>query len=137
MNDDTFIIRKEDAKECICYNNDDEIDGLLSVKKINVPRIISLAQIPHYSNFFITVHPFILTGYRIHYSLKDCINSIFSMHNETTNIWSHFLSLIGFILLILFNSCNDVSIVYLYIISTLICFSASIFFHVLNSHSED
>ena len=33
MNDDTFIIRKEDAKECICYNNDDEIDGLLSVNK--------------------------------------------------------------------------------------------------------
>lgn len=31
---------------------------------------------------------FINQGYRVHYSYKECFRSIFSRHNETSNIWT-------------------------------------------------
>ena len=34
---------------------------------------------------------FIRTGYRVHYAYRTCIASIFRLHNETTNIWTHLL----------------------------------------------
>lgn len=40
----------------------------------------------------------ILSGYRInHYSFGRLFKSICGCHNETTNIWSHFIAAIGFI----------------------------------------
>ena len=43
---------------------------------------------------------FILTGYRIGFTkVKDVLKSLFMIHNETTNIWSHMLGIIMFILL--------------------------------------
>lgn len=38
-------------------------------------------------------NPFILTGYRNRLGSVDCLRSLFQLHNETINIWSH---LIGF-----------------------------------------
>ena len=35
---------------------------------------------------------FILTGYRTEHTIFDCIKSIFSIHNETLNIWTHLLA---------------------------------------------
>ena len=37
---------------------------------------------------------FILTGYRTKHSVLDCVRSVFALHNETLNIWTH---LAGFI----------------------------------------
>ena len=34
---------------------------------------------------------FILKGYRIDYSLKDTFRSLFRLHNETGNVWTHLL----------------------------------------------
>jgi len=36
-------------------------------------------------------NPFILTGYRNRLSFLDCLRSLFLLHNETINIWSHLL----------------------------------------------
>lgn len=43
---------------------------------------------------------FILTGYRLGFSkVKDVLRSLFMIHNETTNIWSHLSGVLLFIML--------------------------------------
>ena len=45
---------------------------------------------------------FIQTGYRLgHTGFKDALLSAFSWHNETTNIWSHFLPCLMYILILI------------------------------------
>ena len=137
MKDDSFVIRKQDEKESCFFNDDEDNTGLLALKMKKSARIISLGEIPHYSNFFITVHPFIYTGYRIHHSLSDCFKSIFSMHNETSNIWSHLISLIAYVLLMIMMKHIYNTVVYFYLLSTILCFLASTAYHTFNSHSEE
>jgi adiponectin receptor len=64
------------------------------------PKIISLDEVPMFRKLFIQVHPFILNGYRIHHEIKDCFLSVFKLHNETLNIWTHMLPFIGFLILL-------------------------------------
>ena len=41
---------------------------------------------------------FLIHGYRInHHKTIDILKSLFSMHNETLNIWSHLIGVIVFI----------------------------------------
>lgn len=40
---------------------------------------------------------FILTGYRFYSSRRACLRSVFAVHNETCNIWTHIIGLIFFI----------------------------------------
>ncbi|KAF9140966.1 hypothetical protein BG015_001457 [Linnemannia schmuckeri] len=42
-------------------------------------------------------NPYILTGYRFLSSKRQCLWSIFKIHNETCNIWTHMLGLFGLI----------------------------------------
>ncbi|KAG0306812.1 hypothetical protein BGZ98_001677 [Dissophora globulifera] len=44
-------------------------------------------------------NPYILTGYRFLSSKRQCLWSIFRIHNETCNIWTHMIGLIGLIAL--------------------------------------
>ncbi len=37
-------------------------------------------------------NPYITDGYRMHYSAREAMRSLFSIHNETANIWSHGLA---------------------------------------------
>lgn len=39
---------------------------------------------------------FIEKGYRVNYSWKMCIKSIFRAHNETINVWTHFIGVLIF-----------------------------------------
>jgi len=64
------------------------------------PKIISLDDVPRFRRLFIQVHPFILNGYRIHHEIRDCFLSVFKLHNETLNIWTHLLPFIGFLVLL-------------------------------------
>mmetsp|Transcript_15593 Transcript_15593/g.26845 ORF Transcript_15593/g.26845 Transcript_15593/m.26845 type:complete len:369 (-) Transcript_15593:49-1155(-) len=50
---------------------------------------------------------YILTGYRVHFSFGLCLRSLFRIHNETVNVWSH---LLGFFL---FLGLTAVTYVYL------------------------
>ncbi|KAH8800335.1 hemolysin-III related-domain-containing protein [Xylogone sp. PMI_703] len=38
-------------------------------------------------------HPFILTGYRFLPRKRNCVRSVFAIHNETTNIWTHIIAI--------------------------------------------
>ncbi len=72
-------------------------------KESKKAAIISLYELPKYKNFFITVHPFIIHGYRIHHSLSQCLKSIFAMHNETLNIWTHLIPFFIFLGVFIYN----------------------------------
>lgn len=55
----------------------------------------------------------ILKGYRIGFSLSDIPKTLFMVHNETTNIWSHLLGFLFFVFLmayITFWTMPDASI---------------------------
>jgi predicted membrane channel-forming protein YqfA (hemolysin III family) len=45
-------------------------------------------------------NPYVLGSYRMNLTLQECISSLFSIHNETLNIWTH---LFGFILFLFFS----------------------------------
>lgn len=54
-------------------------------------------------------NPFITAGYRFNYHWRKCVRSIFSLHNETWNVWTHFIGFFifaGFTIHVLYN--NDV-----------------------------
>jgi adiponectin receptor len=42
---------------------------------------------------------YVLSGYRFYRNSKDCLRSLFSLHNETMNIWSHLLGFFFFLYL--------------------------------------
>lgn len=40
---------------------------------------------------FLRDNGFILDGYRVNHTFLSSLHSLFTLHNETVNVWSHFL----------------------------------------------
>lgn len=88
----------------------------------------------------------LIFGYRpINNSYRDCFYSLFQLHNETGNIWSHLLGAILFIWLRiklnqndLMKSLNKVDVFCFdfYFFGAIICFTFSTCFHLFVSHSK-
>jgi adiponectin receptor len=57
------------------------------------PPLRELNSVPDYLKW----NPYITTGYRCDLTLKQCLLSFFSLHNETGNVWTHFLAAIYFV----------------------------------------
>jgi len=75
-------------------------------------------------------------------NFKACIHSIFSIHTETGNIWTHILGCLFFIG-ILFNlmiatdmDIADKTVIGIFLLGGIICFFLSFFFHTVCCHSE-
>jgi len=49
---------------------------------------------------------YIIYGYRSKKNIGECLFSIFKIHNETINIWSHLISLITFIYILWYDVIN-------------------------------
>ncbi|KAI0383100.1 HlyIII-domain-containing protein [Hypomontagnella monticulosa] len=91
---------------------------------------------------------FILTGYRqASYSYFNSMRSIFAIHNETANIWSHLLGA-AFFMSVLYqylelgmNSkeirTQDVVALSVYNLSVTVCFVLSTIFHTFSDHSQE
>ena len=46
---------------------------------------------------------FLKTGHRIFFhTYPDCVRSMFMLHNETINIWSHFIGVLIFLFMIFY-----------------------------------
>eukprot|EP00026_Physarum_polycephalum_P008313 Phypoly_transcript_08395.p1 GENE.Phypoly_transcript_08395~~Phypoly_transcript_08395.p1 ORF type:complete len:377 (+),score=25.48 Phypoly_transcript_08395:190-1320(+) len=45
---------------------------------------------------FLADNEFILHGYRVHFSFKLCMESLFRRHNETLNVWTHLVGTLCF-----------------------------------------
>jgi len=82
-------------------------------------------------------------------SFSECFKSVFRLHTETGNIWTHLLGFIGFVVItVLFyykplcKYCNaDINIseklIFLYFfIAAMLCLGFSTIFHTVNCHSE-
>lgn len=87
---------------------------------------------------------FIVTGYRAYYSAKQCFSSIFRVHNETMNIWTHMLGFFLYVamLLISFNLApldspiSDKIILALFLFSAVQCLFFSSAFHTFCAHKR-
>lgn len=121
------------AEPCIYLKDEDQIElkedmvdnDIITINKKSfpetgekiqyIPEIISLDKVPRYSNLFISVHPFILHGYRIHHSIKDCLFSWFKLHNETLNIWTHIVPCLFFLGIFIY----DLASIYIFFIKVM------------------
>lgn len=77
------------------------------------------------------------------YSYITCTRSMFQLHNETVNIWTHLLGGFYFahLCLSIFNSPNltadDKWVVGLFLFSATACHVMSTLYHIFNCHSEN
>lgn len=96
---------------------------------------------------FLTGNPHIKSGYRGYLPLKLCLKSLFLLHNESINVWSHLV--VG--LYFFYQYYNDMTLVdndhdnssydrvafITMIIAIQICMFASATFHLFNCQSHD
>lgn len=60
------------------------------------------AGIPDYLIF----NKFIYSGYRVNFTIRDSVQSLFELHNETMNIWTHALGFVMFLCLTVALICS-------------------------------
>ncbi|KFH67900.1 hypothetical protein MVEG_06631 [Podila verticillata NRRL 6337] len=94
-------------------------------------------------------NPAILTGYRREtLSHRKSLASLFYLHNESVNIWSHLLGAIAFVIIspiayfrvigVLDTiQWTDIGVFYAFIVGAIICLSMSASFHTFCCHSEE
>ncbi|CAI5737038.1 unnamed protein product [Peronospora destructor] len=51
---------------------------------------------------YLADNSYIRSGYRLHYSARDCFLSLFELHNETLNVWTHIVGSFIFLMLMLY-----------------------------------
>jgi adiponectin receptor len=97
-------------------------------------------EAPHYLKH----NSFIKTGYRYQSTAWQCIKSLAHLHNQTTNIYSHLLAALGFLLLLLrLNTVIGISVgvehwVWLgaEVTAQVVLFTFSAVFHLFDAHSH-
>ncbi|KAM0806227.1 hemolysin-III related-domain-containing protein [Usnea florida] len=110
-----------------------------------IQRVVHRDEVPDWMR----ADPYIRRGYRRQLnSFRACFWSLFYLHNELVNIWSHLLPACVYLLALLsldfhmFHSdfrapARDFAICQLYIVCTLICLFLSAIYHCTNAHSEE
>ncbi|KAG0234635.1 hypothetical protein BGW42_006386 [Actinomortierella wolfii] len=89
-------------------------------------------------------NPYILTGYRFLSSKRQCLLSIFKIHNETCNIWTHMLGFFGLIALGYYihmemlknGSMWDHGVFLLFFLAASKCLVCSTLYHTFLCHSR-
>ncbi|KAG6603018.1 Adiponectin receptor protein [Phytophthora cinnamomi] len=51
---------------------------------------------------YLADNSYIRSGYRLHYSARECFLSLFELHNETLNVWTHMVGSFIFLTLMLY-----------------------------------
>ncbi|GMF19734.1 unnamed protein product [Phytophthora fragariaefolia] len=51
---------------------------------------------------YLADNSYIRSGYRLHYSVRECFLSLFELHNETLNVWTHMVGSFIFLSLMLY-----------------------------------
>lgn len=91
-------------------------------------------------------NPHIIRGYRFHVTKLECLRSVFGVHNEMTNIWTHAIGLI-IVLAVAFyfyptsanfsiSTRSDVFIAAVFFFAACKCLVCSVMWHTFNSISE-
>lgn len=79
------------------------------------------------------------------YSYKSCLRSVFSIHSETGNIWTHIIGALGFAVFSAYFFTSPVlnldwagsAVFGLYFVGAVTCLGLSATYHTLNCHSPD
>jgi len=107
---------------------------------VSSSRLLKCTEVPSYVREIS-----ISTGYRDTLSYKDCVKSIFRLHNETVNIWSHLAGFVYFLYLLHQNFTDhqphnrtsiDVLAVGIQLCTYQACMLGSSLFHTFLCHSE-
>jgi adiponectin receptor len=89
------------------------------------------------------IERFILSGYRLNLSLKECFLSLFTLHNETINIWTALVSFVFFLVVLVrvllywnLESGYHTTAYVIYAASAVYTFGASLSYHWFNCMSS-
>eukprot|EP01104_Vermistella_antarctica_P004127 TRINITY_DN14639_c0_g1_i1.p1 TRINITY_DN14639_c0_g1~~TRINITY_DN14639_c0_g1_i1.p1 ORF type:complete len:298 (-),score=36.28 TRINITY_DN14639_c0_g1_i1:48-941(-) len=90
-------------------------------------------------------NPYIINGYRVNFPIPLCLYSVFRLHNETGNIWTHLISFIGFLALTFYTHLYYLSypqdgfldqlLFFVFLTSALVCFLFSSIYHAVICNS--
>ncbi|KAK6839210.1 adiponectin receptor protein 1 [Apiospora arundinis] len=106
------------------------------------PRLLTWSEILPWQRG----NEYILTGYRAA-SFSHCksLQSVFQLHNETSNIWSHllgvawflssFIQYLRYLRVVRDSSFGDSVALGVYYVAVIACFALSTFFHTFSDHS--
>jgi adiponectin receptor len=84
-----------------------------------------------------TKKPYILSGYREqNKSNLNYLASIFKIHNESVNIWTHMMGLLYFLYIIFKNNSYNYVII-IYDLTAALCFLLSTIYHVYMPYSAN
>jgi len=105
-------------------------------KKKSEARLLPFHRAPKFQ-----LYPFILSGYRRRMNCWQCIKSVFSIHNETGNIWTHLIGALLFIWHLLSNvgqyeSGTQKTMFYLGMSACIVCYFTSSVYHTFSCHSQ-
>jgi adiponectin receptor len=102
-------------------------------------RLRRIEEVPAW----MAANPYILSGYRLNYSFWMCLRSLFMVHNETGNVWTHLLGFLLFVGLayhvvsaVLEASLLNYSVFFFYMLTCLLCMASSTVYHLMCCHSE-
>ncbi|KAG1709613.1 hypothetical protein DVH05_020268 [Phytophthora capsici] len=56
---------------------------------------------------YLADNSYIRSGYRLHYSARDCFLSLFELHNETLNVWTHMVGSFIFLMLMVYLALSS------------------------------
>ncbi|KAI9281047.1 hemolysin-III related-domain-containing protein [Sporodiniella umbellata] len=128
-----------DLKEEYTQIDDNGICEVSKALLLGAQRLLFIDELPKDRR----ENQYILSGYRFYRSTNDCLKSLFKLHNETLNIWSHLLGFIffGFLSVHLFQrkfpeaSAHDLMIFTAFCIASLACLLCSSIYHTFICHS--
>ena len=112
---------------------------LLSGKR---QKVFTLSEIKSIGAFY-DIRPFIFEGYRANMTYSELANSLFTIHNETMNVWTHFLPFVYFSYYIVLLSLGKIpqmagheTLMTVACLGELACFGASSVYHLFKDKDE-
>eukprot|EP00741_Cyanophora_paradoxa_P013362 tig00020684_g12904.t1 len=134
------------SRESECAPLVDEVSApSVSVDGVRQRRPARKAGLHHISESpqWMRNNQYITDFYRPQLCLKGCFLSLFQVHNETANCWTHLIGTILFFFITLhtmdwmWEHDREHKVVFLiYIFSAIACFTASTIFHLFRAHSD-
>ena len=87
--------QRKNRDKCLKHSQASQLDQQIQV--YTVPKIVSFKQAPSFQ----VDNEYIKNGYRINYSsFSRLIWSLFELHNESANVWSHLIGMMIFIFIL-------------------------------------
>jgi len=107
----------------------------------DVFELTSWDKVPSYLSY-----PYILNGYRNNFSFKLCVKSLFRVHTETGNIWTHLMAFLCFVGFFIYtfkyvlkedDPFQDKLFFFVFHMGALANFLTSACYHTFNCHCLD